>query len=600
MSEPFKSNAVKSPSLRDYLIDVNVCRNPHCENFGLSEDDIKDKRYSYRYVNKGNAPTMKCNRCGQRGKIYSNLSVLEAFHACLPLTIPYASCPNDECTLRHDNAFEYSSSSLKQTIKKPYYVNKEDSKKGVCQARCRACKQTYNLSEPLRLHIGDRRYWLKDMETFINAIVDGQGPSNIMNQQQVCADRYYSQLKAAANSLGDYNKFNVAKLMKQKYLHNEMNVYTDCLVTSIKMFRRDQRIQLEKVIVSVAECNQRSLVLAYHPLFHAHQFDHAKLSEDVLLPLEEQRYAYLKHPFHETDELPQLGLGGFLMEDFYAYMAHFLTLKKLLKQVRKVNFYMDGELALHSTATLAFADRIKDKRCDIFILKSDKKISMAQSAFNRSRKKAMDEYKKEFPNVKVSNDNQEIRRYLLDKERTRVNQAIKNTSIEKQLTIKKIMPSIFRNAIHKANSDAGKDYWITDELSNKNNPCTKILWITHDEKRMGTNKELTLLSNASLFYIDSFFNMIRARSATAQRPANTASGRRGLVKNVELPVVLIRNLTINVAFHNFFLKYRARNKNTVAYDHGLTTKKKPPLIKVAFNFKPDFKTAKRISEWLGT
>lgn len=360
--------------------------------------------------------------------------MLEALHACLPLTIPYASCPNDECELRHYNVFEYSSSSLKQPIKKPYYINKADHKNKRYQARCRSCKQTYTLSEPLRLHTGSREDWLKEMEVFVNAIVDGQGASNVMNQQRVPADRYYSQLRASAASFGQYNKFNVAKLMKQKYPHEEMNIYTDSLVTSIKVFRKDKRVKLKKVIVSVAKYKNRSLVLAFHPLFHEYEFDDLKLSDDARLPLEEQRYAYLKHPFHKgIDKLPLLGLDGYLMNDFYAYMAHFLVLRKLLKQVDKVNFHMDGEANLHITASLAFSDRIKNKSCDIIIIKSDKletekEKNNAKLGYRRSLRKAIDEYKRAFPEQNKVADWKDVRRYLLDIERNKVNQSIKDTS----------------------------------------------------------------------------------------------------------------------------------------------------------------------------
>lgn len=68
----FKPVISKSPSLPEYSIDVNVCRNPHCENFGLSEEDITDIKNPYKNgFNSSGAPTIKCKRCTQQVMIYS-------------------------------------------------------------------------------------------------------------------------------------------------------------------------------------------------------------------------------------------------------------------------------------------------------------------------------------------------------------------------------------------------------------------------------------------------------------------------------------------------------------------------------------------------
>ncbi|MCU7805434.1 MAG: hypothetical protein KZQ96_19760 [Candidatus Thiodiazotropha sp. (ex Lucinoma borealis)] len=231
---------MKSPSLPGFSIDANVCRNPACDNFGVSEEDIQPAKYGYDYKKSDGVLKHECKRCKQTHIAYSNVSVLEAFHRCLPNSIPYASCTNQDCKNHHVNLFEHYHDDLRDKREKLYRINVSDDVKQYYQARCRNCDKTFPLSKPLRLHTGKRRTWQKDIETFINAVVDGSGPSNVMNQMRVHADLYYSQLRAASNALLNYNNFHIIKLMKDSCAPEQMQIYTDCIVCSIKTHRKDE------------------------------------------------------------------------------------------------------------------------------------------------------------------------------------------------------------------------------------------------------------------------------------------------------------------------------------------------------------------------
>ncbi|MEW8492517.1 MAG: hypothetical protein AB2604_01840 [Candidatus Thiodiazotropha taylori] len=86
----------------------------------------------------------------------------------------------------------------------------------------------------------------------------------------------------------------------------------------------------------------------------------------------------------------------------------------------------------------------------------------------------------------------------------------------------------------------------------------------------------------------------------AARPRATATGHKSYNRNPELPLNLIGDFTINVAFWNFFLKFRSEQKETIAHAHGLVRKLESPTIKTAFQNRFTFANAKRISKWLGT
>jgi hypothetical protein len=602
-----KSPPVKSPSLPGFSIDANVCRNPACENFGVSEEDIQPAEYGYEYKITNGVFKHACKRCNQTHLAYSNASVFEAFHRCLQDSIPYASCPNPKCKNHFVNLFEHYHDDPRDKREKLYRINVSDDAKQYYQARCRSCKKsTFPLSKPLRLHISERRTWQKDMGSFIKEIVNGSGPSRVMNKMEFHGDRYYSQLKAASNALLNYNNFHLINLLKPSGNREPMRIYTDCIVCSIKMNRGDQRVQLMKIVVSIAVLNGRLLILAFHPLFDQRTVDDNTLINDHKQPFGLRRYEYLKHLFNmeKKGPLPPIGIGGYFMEDFYAYMGHFLVLRKLLAQVPSLTFYLDGEASQYNAALTAFSDRIKTRSCDIVVRKLEDapKGSNARTSgdlltrYRQVRSQAKKAYRKVHPDSGALKD-PELRRFLLNEEMQRVNEAIKNSSTEKNGELFPLS-RIYKTATTRAKKD-GNEFWVINQLNGKYNQAARMLWLTRTAKLSNTDYELDLYLNGSIFYIDNIFSYFRHRSSFAARPLATATGHKSYNKNPELPINLIHDFTINVAFWNFFLKYRSVPKETIAYVHGLVNKPGSPETKVAFQPRYTFDNAKRITKWLG-
>lgn len=607
--KPIEIPPVMSPSLRGFSIDANVCRNPACDNFGVSGEDIESAKHGYDYKIKDGVLKLTCKRCKQEHLAYSNVSVLEAFHRCLPNSIPYASCPNHDCNNHYVNLFEHYHNDQRDKREKLYRVNVSDDTKQYYQARCRRCDKTFPLSKPLRLHTSKRRTWLKDIGTFINAIVNNSGPSRVMNQMDICADLYYSQLRAASSALLSYNNSHISKFMKGSYVPGQMRIYTDCIVCSIKTHRKNERHQKMKIIVSSCIQNKRSLILAFHPLFDQQDFDDIVLINDHKQSLDHRRYEYLKHPFNrkDGDPLPLLGVGGYLMDDFYAYMGHFLVLRKLLARVPTLHFYMDGEASLYNAALSAFSDRIKSRSCDIVVRKMEKNTKGSQAKtpkaldrrFITAKNNAKCAYQKVYPDAKSPNIS-ELRRFLLAEEMKTVNQAIKESSTDKNgVLFPEPMPKIYKTAISRANSD-GKIFWVNNLLPNKYNSNTRMLWLTRTDERSNSDYELNLYLNGVIFYIDNVFNAFRHRSSSTARPGSTATGHKSYNRNPELPSNLIGDFTINVAFWNFFLKNRSEQKETIAFVHGLVNKPGSSKISTVFQNRFTFANAERISKWLGT
>jgi hypothetical protein len=598
-----------SPSLPGYPIDANVCRNPACDNFGISEDDIRSAKHGYEYTVTDGVLKHKCKRCKQTHVAYSNISMLEAFHRCLMSSIPYVSCPDPECKNHYVNLFEYYHDDLRDKREKHYRVNVANDAKSYYQARCRSCDATFPLSKPLRLHTSKQRFWRKDLETFITAVVNNSGPSHIMNQMRVGPSRYYAQLKAAANALLNFNNYHLLNLLKPSRAPEQLRIYTDCIVISKKVDRDDQRHFKVKIIVSTCYRNGSLLVVAFHPLFDQRIIKNRTIQDDQEQPLGKRRFESLKHPMSkkEKDPLPHLKLGGHFMEDFYAYLSHFLVLRKLLARVPSLHLYMDGEASLYNAALNAFADRIKSGSCDIVVRKMDKEKKGSQNRdpkvlnkrANRIWTEAKRVYRKAHPDTKTP-DHAELRRFSFNEEMQRVNKAIQESRTQKNGELfPEPLSRIYTAATRNPNSK-GKDFWVTNKLPNRYNTETKMLWLTRTAERSNTDYELDLYLNGSIFYVDNFFNALRYRSSITARPGSTATGHKNYNRNSELPLTLIRDFTINAAFWNFFLKFRSDRKETIAYAHGLVRKPGSPDIRKAFQNRYTFDNAKRISKWLGT
>lgn len=464
-----------------------------CLNFGVSEADISEQKYGYGYQK-----AYKSLRCKQTGTLYSNPSILNAFHSCLRSSYPFASCPNADCENHLINIFEEPPGTYKKGANY-YFINKNDSKNQYYQARCSKCKTSFMLSNPLKIHTSGQRNWRSELELFLKLMVNHNGPTNIINILDMHPEKYYARTRLIANQMQYYNNYHIAEFIKYRYQSNEETVclYTDCIVTSLKALRKKTRSQNMKVVVTTMKKNDRSLILAAHPMFEETNIDLNVLEDDSEQRLTQQHYAYLKHPYLSSrDDRPFLGLDGYFMNDQYAYMGHFLAIRKLLHLLKKIRFYVDGEKALYTSALLAFSDKVKAKQCDIVVVKSDKNRTdsqkeRAESTYNRAKAKIQASHRKKYSLKKGTNDIKALRRFDLEREMNKVNRAIKKTKTKQTSFLNDPLVNIHSKAIHRAKK-IGEPYWVKDPLADKSVSGMRLLWLTRDKDRMNTDEELLL------------------------------------------------------------------------------------------------------------
>ena len=144
-------------------IQVNHCRMPACENFGLPASHQpqkpgpspgRDLRYKLHSTNKGQVPSIKCKSCGENPPIKSNESIVcevERIMEAGGLLTPEegASCPNSECGNHRLSIAQHGRAA---------YQRQGRTKNGRgTRYRCKSCGSWFTVGAPVRLHDRNRR-----------------------------------------------------------------------------------------------------------------------------------------------------------------------------------------------------------------------------------------------------------------------------------------------------------------------------------------------------------------------------------------------------------------------------------------------------------
>ena len=126
-------------------IQVNFCKNPQCQNFGIPASTIRQPRGrgaaergrdTYRVVGSGRGmPMLRCSFCGQYPTIKSNKAIHEELSRFWkPFdTIAIPSCPNQDCPNHHIDIEKG----------KTHYHLFGRTKAGSIRHRCKACGRTF-------------------------------------------------------------------------------------------------------------------------------------------------------------------------------------------------------------------------------------------------------------------------------------------------------------------------------------------------------------------------------------------------------------------------------------------------------------------------
>lgn len=136
-------------------IQVNFCKNPQCQNFGIPASTARQPRGrgaaergrdTYSVVGSGRGtPMLRCSFCGQYPTIKSNKAIHEELSRFWkPFdTRAFPTCPNQDCPNHH----------IDTEKGKTHYHSFGRTKAGSIRYRCKACGRTFiTASSPTTRH----------------------------------------------------------------------------------------------------------------------------------------------------------------------------------------------------------------------------------------------------------------------------------------------------------------------------------------------------------------------------------------------------------------------------------------------------------------
>jgi transposase-like protein len=542
-------------------IQVNFCKNPTCPNFGLPASQDKQPRgpgaesrgrdaYTIGTAKETDAIMLRCNLCGEYPTIKSNLAISEELSRMSDYLTPVQpiTCPNTSC-LNH--SVDISTSGA--------YYSFGKTKSGSQRYQCRICRKTFAVGNAttgqkkpnknilvFRLLMNKMPfkricetaginmwtlYWKIDFlhkqclafaahreQALLNGMplerlylgVDRQDymvnwfnatdKRNVILHVVGCADNetgfvfglhlnYDPALDATtvekeAEALGDY---------------------------TVKIpFRRHARVWLKKDYEeSVKASGRRRRIKTY-----------GTLPEDIALSYEEA----VKREDIEVSEdqtiSTKLPAKGMQVHAEYSLYGHFFFLKSLFSGVKKVRFFLDQDSGMRAACLGAFAEEIRQQRCDAFYVRINAKLTINE------KRSVIAGVRKEWANQK------KLRPALSD-------------SKLKLFLIKKRMKEVMHFG-------KWQDKWIYHPFPNMSEPEKAVCYLTdiqgYDEDHLAW-----LYNKASLHSIDRFFMQVRRRLSLLERPIATSSstGRRWHGYNAYNPAVITKVLDIFRVFYNY-------------------------------------------------
>lgn len=537
-------------------VDVNFCRNPKCGNFGVPIPQFsltgRGAANPYKIVAYGRkVPAALCNLCGESITLKSNAGVVEEAHRILSETFPHASCPDPLC-----------GNHRVPTHVKGAYQSIGKTRLGGARHRCKSCGRTFSMKPDGLNPIRNQTHSDKN-RTILSMLTNKMPLRRICESadvpMKVLLDRIDFFHEQALGFLASRERGLGETAFRRLYVGVDRQVY------AVNWSGREDKRNVVLEGVASAD-NATGYVFGMHsnydpecpPLETARA---AFAAGDHLVGLPHRRFARLWLPSDfskaaaeskarrpsagglsddiaaayantmlredtessdtpsKADTLPERGM---LVHAEYTLHGHFLALRRLFGSTEKVRFFLDQESGIRGACLGAFADLIKEGRCEAFYVRIAKELTV-------------------------------------DEKRNMVNDARKLFAEEKRA-----MPGVsdddVRLALLKRGIAAAQaigpwaDRWVRDPLPTISEPEKAVCHLTDFGQYANDPDHLAwLYDKASLHAVDSFFNRLRRRFSMLERPISSSSNR-GRVWNgysAYRPERIGQLLTIARACHNY-------------------------------------------------
>lgn len=587
-----------------------MCRNVMCDHFGIPYTGALPTEVTratsddyYRLEQNGR---LRCKYCGLSFEIKSNKAVRPIARYFLSLSLPFADCPDTQCTNHGYNVFEHYIVGGR-----PHRAQRRYSKaEGNYRVTCVECQQRFSIGEPLRLR--GKQDLSKTLKYIIQEVLKQGTITNTLEwNEKLSVSAYYRGLKQVATRLRDYQSWRNARLLDHDVnvdRQTPVRVYTDVIQVSMRRLGEGPRHQLLNIIVSVLALEESGFILAAHPVFlpkeNAPEISNLINSTQPEEPGLNDDWDCLWHPGQidldtiNDDEvsLPDIGRGGFFIRSPYAEAAHFLVVQKMLSRFDKVYYYMDAAPDLYPAALCALARPVRTGQVEIALFQHDKQ-PRTEGVVAHDIKSYTDIEKKDL--LVMAFNAMEAR---FDEEAEPKGEL--SLSPEKD---NKLRAGLFRRAFRGGYSETGRWAWLTypPDSENYHNCCS--LWLTRSPEKSFEVDGAPLLLHATLQPVDSLMNSMRNRVHALSRASSRARPGRSFQGNYIKVEAVLGELWVYLMQRNYRLRRRTKQKKIPAHALGLmtekqvikTTQRKPTdhFSEIVMDFRLGLLQAGRMSRW---
>jgi len=539
-------------------IQVNHCKTPTCPNFGVPaaqapEGKVNASQDPYRVIGgRRSLRQLTCHFCQRSSALRSNLAIAQEATRLDPIRWRAArtTCVTPGCA-----AFGLAVADHPQ-----HYQKHGHTAAGEPRYRCKACRATLTGGSTLRTQ---KRPEL-NVEV-LKLVVNKVPMRRICEVLDLNPATLYSKLGYLSELASDFSARHERRIASGEVPLARAYISVDRQDHVLNWGSQLDRRYTAVGAVGAAE-NESGYVLAMQL-----NFDPDSDPEDVeadaiergdyLVPPVHRHYArlWLRRDYQEVDapEEDEAALpadlkapsGGMQVKLEVLYFALMVHLKRMLHPAERVRLFVDRDPALDTACLAAFREEIVARRCDVFLIKTGKDLSV-------DKKKLL-----------IAQVGRDLERFA----------ARAGVPAGESVRLHYVVDQLRR---HRARNAAG---WFEYPLSDMADPSKELLYLT-DFGDMELEHLARLHMRASLRGIDKFFMQVRRRLSVLERPLQTRNNaQRGWHGySAYSPLVVQQLLNIFRAYYNYCLP--GQDGKTPAMRLGLTGQ--PVSLDVLSSLRP--------------
>ena len=614
-----------------------MCTNPMCVNFGWlygSEDEPRAEVEScYKIEVSGKTATLHCLTCGQSQTLHAPLSIRTLARRFLAQSLPFSTCPDEDCANHGFNVFGHFDDKLDGTWKKRYRVRLAKEGKAP-RAQCGHCGKGFALGHANNMtDHPENRGFLRNLVAAVQLGVSTTKALELTAREiEVAGDeneflrrtgKYYRSLASVSAVLRDYHAWRNAFLLSpdfRKLQTEPAKVYTDALEVSLDRIGEGEPFKILKVIVSVVNLRQGKkthFIVAAHPYF----LPNSELPDDVFGSLEREKDT--PHIFGRQweglesilDERPVVENGqvagnrptqaydGYILKSPYAEVAHFLTVDRMLSGFPERHYYLDGDQSQAQAALVAMRRQVRDKSVQIALFQHAKRRKFKRTPEGSKRTSA----DQESPDLWAAPTMARLRTAYeaVDREfRRKVACARTGSADRESLPIDLGLDAAWeaqawREGCSGAYSKEGAWAWLHFPPDRKKLRQCRTFWLTRWPGN-GFDDGAALLLDATLVPVDANHSYMRDLVPSAHKPSRGATGLTDYVDSSFLPGVVCDYFALYLFFRNY-KRRKANGKEPVrAAVMGLIPAGRPvrTIEEAIWSFRLNRTHVEEITAWL--